>query len=178
MDSGGKVCCDSRVGTADELVARLGVYMYHYSYVFEEGVKSKADYYSRMGWGGGCEGGSKWAATAWARLANPLRVHLIDFPPSWIVAFKGEHPAAVAAADPGSHLQENPMIAEFLDNRGEQFARIGEYICNICRDIENKRVNKYKAAGLVLKQLMLPTDSQLLEADFTIFKSALKLLGA
>ena len=178
MDADGKVCCDLRLLTADELVDRLGVYMYHYSYVFEEGVKSKADYYSRMGWGGGCEEGSKWADTAWARLANPLRVHLIDFPPSWVVAFKGEHPAAVQRLIQDLTYRENPMIAEFLDNRGERFARVGEYICNICRDIENKRVNKYKAAGLVLKQLMLPTDSQLLEADFTIFKSALKLLGA
>ena len=151
--------------------------MYHYSYVFEEGVKSKADYYSRMGWGGGCDNGAKWAEKEWKNLSNPLRVHLIDHPPSWIVPFEGEHPAVVQKMVQECGYNENPAILDFLARKWRKYAKAGDYICDICVRQKSKRIKKYQAAMLVLKQLMLPTDGQTFSANMAITKAALKIIG-
>lgn len=177
INNDGKICSDSNVVSAEELVDRLGVYMYHYSYIFEKSVKSKAHYYSQMDWGRGCEEGTKWAEKVWANLTNPLRVHLIDFPPSWIVKFQGEHPVAVQQLIGDLDYRENPIVADYLQDRGEKFAKIGEYICTICGDVEKKKLNKYKAAVMVFKQLILPKNLQELNADLTILKCAKKLIN-
>jgi hypothetical protein len=166
------------VVTAEELVEQLNVFIYHYSYVFEEGVKSKADYYSRMGWGGGCEKGAEWAENEWTKLTNPLRIHLIDFPPSWIVPFNGEHPIVIQRMIRDIGYRENPMIEEFLANKWKKFAKTGEYICDICVKHKRAQINKYQAAALILRKLMLPTDFQTLRADMAIFKAAIKMIGA
>ncbi len=177
IDDNGKVRCGGKVITADELLERLNVCMYHYSYVFEEGVKSKANYYSRMGWGGGCEEGHRWAETAWAHFGNPLRVHLIDFPPSWIVPFIGEHPAAIKRMIQALGHHENLAVNRFLEYRWQRFAQIGQYVCDLCKKVQSSEINKYRAAGLILKRLMLPTDLQVLRANMTIFKSVKKIVS-
>ncbi len=177
VDRDGNTCCDRKVVSADEISKTLQVYMYHYSYVFEEGVKSKADYYSRMGWGGGCEKGAKWADNEWSHLINPLRIHLIDFPPSWIVPFEGEHPEVIHKMLQEIDCHENPQIEKFLSNRWQVFADAGAAICEICIKKKTAQLNRYRSAGQALTQLMLPTDRQKIAADLSIFKAAAKLIG-
>lgn len=177
IDEDGNVCGDARVVTAAELAARLDVYMYHYSYVFEEGVKSKADYYARMGWRG-CEEGTKWAETAWTKLTNPLRVHLIDFPPSWIIPFQGEHPALIRRMIRDIGYQENPAVEEFLAGKWKRYARIGQYVCDICVKLNRAPMNKYRTAGRLLWKLPFPINSQALQADRTIVKATRKIVSA
>lgn len=178
IDGGGNICCDARVVTAEELVDRFNVYMFHYSYVFEEGVRSKVDYYARMGWGAGCEDGKKWVEISWLRLANPLRVHLIDFPPSWIVPYKGEHPDVIRRMVHDIGFKEDPAIERYLEGKWERFAQIGEYICDICKKVKYSQINKFHASVLLLTKLMIPTDFQVSRADMSILKSVIRNVGA
>lgn len=177
LDGDGNICCDARVVTGEELVERLNVYMYHYSYVFKEGVRSKANYYANMGFGGGHEDGKKWAESTWLRFENPLRIHLIDFPPSWIVPFKGEHPVCIKQMVQEIGFKENPDVETFLNIEWDKFAQIGEYVCELCNKVNNSQINKYYASLLLFKKFMLPADFRTLNANISILMSIVKIIS-
>lgn len=176
IDTDGKECCGKHVLSADELLQRLNVFMFHYSYVFEGGVQAKADYYSRMGWGGGCEDGSIWATKEWKRLSNPLRIHLVDFPPSWIEPFNGEHPMVIKQMIRDIGYTENPLIENFLNHNWNKYAKAGEYICNLCILKKQSKIHGFLAALRALSQVMIPTDSKKFYANLAIFNAATKLV--
>ena len=111
-------------------------------------------------------------------MSNPLRIHLIDFPPSWIVPFKGEHPDVIQRLKQEIGYGENSAVDFFLENKWEVYANIGEYICDISVKRSRSDINKYYAALLLLRKLLFPTDSRKLNADLTIIRSAAKMINS
>lgn len=74
-------------------LARHGIYLYHYSYVFPEQVRQKMGYYLKMGWRGVEDEG--WVEHYWSQLGDPLRVHPDQRLATWLVPFEGEHPRTI-----------------------------------------------------------------------------------
>lgn len=175
IDAAGRVCGDTKVVSAEEMVQRFQIFVYHYSYVFTHGVETKADYYSRMGWGQGHEDGLAWAKGAWSQFSDPLRVHLIDFPPSWIVPFQGTHPDVIVRLMESLDFRENDFLEEFLRHEWERYARIGNYVCEICKDVKSGRTARYFAALQIFKKVIFQDDAQASEINRFLVRSAFKI---
>jgi glycosyltransferase involved in cell wall biosynthesis len=73
-----------------------GIYLYHYSLLFPKQVQEKAQYYSRMNWGGYSEGVARWADENYLQiLRKPFLIHNVHTYPSWIERFRGTHPPQI-----------------------------------------------------------------------------------
>ncbi len=73
-------------------MTKIGVYLYHYEYLFPQQVKNKAEYYSKAPHCKGLRPEAVWAEECYMRLGRPFRVHNIYKWISWLDRYKGEHP--------------------------------------------------------------------------------------
>ncbi len=157
-----------RVVTADELLDQHGVFMYHYSYIFPEYVKGKAEYYSKMEWGRGHEDGLDWYDEQWCTLSNPLRVHMVNYPPSWIIPFQGQHPDSILQMLKDVGYNEDADIIAFLQGAYQRYAVIGEKLKNVILDVENGKLTKTRALLSTLGTLLMPFDKKRVAANKSI----------
>jgi hypothetical protein len=74
--------------------AGMGIYMYHYSFVFPKQVIEKANYYSNADWSKRKEA-EWWANEIYNKLTDPYRVFSVSWIPGWIVRFRGRHPEII-----------------------------------------------------------------------------------
>jgi hypothetical protein len=176
IDGGGNNCCDARVVTAEELVERLNVYMYHYSYVFQNYVQDKAEYYSKMNWGQGHEDGIRWADDEWEKLSNPLRIHIIKYPPSWIVAFTGEHPGIINKMIYEIEYKEDEAIIDYLKKDYKKYQAMGENVKKIILSYSVGNISRLHAALGVIRNILPPNSSKSRRANKTIIMVALRML--
>jgi hypothetical protein len=73
---------------------RMGIFLYHYSFVFPKQVKEKAEYYKEAEWSKRKEA-DWWANEVFLKLVDPFRVFSITSSYSWLQEFKGSHPAMI-----------------------------------------------------------------------------------
>lgn len=76
------------------VLARQGIFMYHYSLVFPRQVREKAAYYAQADWAHSPRM-QAWAEETFMRLDNPYRVHNTYRYPSWLERFEGGHPEQI-----------------------------------------------------------------------------------
>jgi len=74
---------------------RKGIYLYHYSVLFQHQVLAKSAYYARVEWADYSES-EKWAQDCWVKLGNPYRVQNMYNYPSWLYKFNGSTPEQVS----------------------------------------------------------------------------------
>jgi hypothetical protein len=86
----------------------MGIFMYHYSFVFPKQVFTKADYYSNSSWLS--LKATDWAVMNFMKITKPFRVFIIPDYPSWLEKFKGTHPLAIQQLI--SSLNEKTIIIE------------------------------------------------------------------
>ncbi len=111
---------------------KMGIYMYHYSFVFPKQVFAKADYYSNSNWLS--LHANDWAASNFMRITKPYRVFIIPDYPSWLEKYHGAHP---------------PTVRQLINDLKEQKIMIEE---RDIRDIEKLINNRsYKLGTLFLK---------------------------
>ncbi len=176
IDSDGTVCCDGKVVTAEELVNKLNVYMYHYSYVFKDYVHGKAEYYSKMNWRNGHEDGSTWANDEWNNLSNPLRIHIINYPPSWIIPFEGNHPEIIYKLINEITYKEDTNIVNFLMKDYLKYKKIGENIVHLILSYKNGSISKIGAALRTLFNIDFYSLPKITKANNTILMVALRFI--
>jgi hypothetical protein len=72
----------------------LGIYLYHYSFVFPKQVHEKADYYKNAEWAQRKKA-DWWANEVFMKLEDPFSVFSVYWDISWLKRFKGKHPAQI-----------------------------------------------------------------------------------
>jgi hypothetical protein len=77
-----------------KLLARRGIYFYHYSLLFPKQVIEKCEYYGTAEWAKR-SGAQRWAQEAFMELRQPFRVHNVYAHPSWLERFRGQHPPEI-----------------------------------------------------------------------------------
>lgn len=175
IDPQGKVVCSDKMVSAGELKQKYGILLYHYSYVFSAGVRSKSNYYAQMGWGNGCEDGAGWVEKNWEKFKNPLRVHLIKFPPSWITPFEGKHPDVIETMIREIDFREDKKICLFLKDEWRKYANAGDRVTDAYLKAKDKKIGRFKAAAIILANLFFPGNMMALRADMTILEVLKKL---
>lgn len=171
----GEIVSDRNIISAKDLSEKLGVYIYHYSYVFPMSVKEKSEYYSKMNWGQGHEDGVLWFNDEWKRLSNPLRIHIIKYPPSWIVPFREEHPEVIQKMVSELGYKENPALANFLKRAYRQYQNAGENLTRIILKFQNGKLGKLQAIFQTLINLFLPFDARNRRANISILLVGMRI---
>jgi glycosyltransferase involved in cell wall biosynthesis len=77
-------------------LAKLGIFLYHYSLVFPKQVSEKCEYVSKRQDAQYPEA-NVWATQAFYNLRRPYRVHNVYKHPSWLEHFAGTHPPQIDA---------------------------------------------------------------------------------
>ena len=77
------------------VLARRGIYLYHYSLVFPKQVIEKCNYYSVAEWAKEARASKEWVEQNFLRLQKPFHVHNVYGYPSWLDRFSGKHPPIV-----------------------------------------------------------------------------------
>lgn len=72
----------------------MGIYLFHYSFVFPKQVKEKALYYKDAEWSKR-EKAEWWAKEVFMNLSDPYSVFSIYWIPSWLLHFRGTHPEII-----------------------------------------------------------------------------------
>jgi hypothetical protein len=76
-------------------MAKLGVFLHHYEYLFPHQVRNKSEYYANAPHCQGLRPGAIWAEDSYMSLKSPYRVHNIYKWISWLERYNGEHPYQV-----------------------------------------------------------------------------------
>lgn len=76
-------------------MARLGVFMYHYSHLFPRQVRQKALIY-QIEKPDDCADVTDWVESGYIQLNHPFHVERQYWIPSWLRRYRGDHPGAVA----------------------------------------------------------------------------------
>lgn len=155
---------------------KMGIVQYHYSYVIHDYVKGKAEYYSNMNWGGGHEDGLFWFTKQWCSLSNPLRAHLQNFPPSWIIPFTNEHPEVVSRMIKDIGFKEDPGIAEFFIKEYKKYQKAGQALANVILKRRDHKIGKVAALWACFCQLFLPISIRAINADRSIVDTVNRIL--
>jgi hypothetical protein len=74
--------------------SKLGIFLYHYSFVFPKQVKEKATYYKNADWSKRKEA-EWWANDVFLNLSHPYSVFSIYWMPSWLGHFTKTHPKII-----------------------------------------------------------------------------------
>jgi len=77
-------------------LAKMGVFLYHYSLLLPQQVEEKVTYYENAGWSKRA-GASEWMRNSFRTLGKPYRVHNVFTFPSWLERFHGTHPPEAVA---------------------------------------------------------------------------------
>ena len=80
--------------TASELAA-IGIYLYHYEYLFPLQVRNKVEYYANAPHCRGLRPDQKWMDENYMNINHPFKVHNISGLYSWLLRFKGTHPEKI-----------------------------------------------------------------------------------
>ena len=72
----------------------MGIYLYHYSFVFPKQVAEKASYYKNAEWSQRKKA-DWWANEVFMKLEDPFSVFSVYWDISWLKRFKGKHPAQI-----------------------------------------------------------------------------------
>lgn len=91
IDSNGLDMSDQTPISSNEMEA-IGVFLYHYEYLFVNQVKNKAEYYSKAPHCKGIRPASSWFDECYMKLKHPYRVHNIISHFSWLERYQGKHP--------------------------------------------------------------------------------------
>ncbi len=73
---------------------KMGIYLYHYSFVFPKQVMEKADYYKNAEWSQRKKA-EWWANEVFMNLEDPFSVFSVYWDVSWLKKFKGKHPSQI-----------------------------------------------------------------------------------
>lgn len=146
-----------------------GIVQYHYSYIFHNYVKDKADYYSRMEWNGGHEDGLFWFNNQWCLFSNPLRVHLQNFPPSWLVPFTGRHPDVVYKLIKEIGYKEEPFLTFFLKKEYLKYEKKGKALVSAIVKRKSNSISKFRAILICVAQVCFPTNIRAVNANKYIY---------
>ncbi|HEY6192863.1 MAG TPA: glycosyltransferase family A protein [Bacteroidota bacterium] len=176
-DEEGSEVTHDRIVSAEELSQTHGVRMYHYSYVFPDLVRNKSEYYGKMNWGQGHEDGVAWFRDEWKTLSNPLRVHIINYPPSWIIPFVGEHPEAITKMLVEQKIKGDQEVVAFLGSEYRRYQRAGEKLTRIILQYDRGEVGKIRASMQFITALLLPLGTRSRRANRTIMKSLTTMFG-
>jgi hypothetical protein len=76
------------------VLARKGIYMYHYSLIFPKQVFEKCEYYKQADWARRTKA-LRWAEENFQKLGNPYHVHNVYDYPSWLERYIGNHPPQI-----------------------------------------------------------------------------------
>ena len=90
-------------------LAKRGIYLYHYSFVFPSQVLRKAAYYQNSEWSMIKEG-EWWFQKIFMELEDPHKVHIYYWENSWLKRFGGEHPSQIRQMI--RDIQNNKLIIE------------------------------------------------------------------
>ena len=176
VDEKGQEYQHSRVVCAQELLDRCGVYIYHYSYVMPNYVRNKANYYAKMNWGGGHEDGDNWYVKNWKEISNPLRVHIIKYPPSWIVPFEGSHPPVINKLLSDISFVEHPEVTNYLRHDYIKYKLVGEVLSGQIKRNCHGMYSRIKSVCIIISQLLFPLRERDIRANYSIVYAAIKLL--
>jgi hypothetical protein len=104
---------------------RSKIRLYHYSLLFPRQVTEKSEYYASAAWSQRT-GSQNWAENAFLKLNYPFRVHNLFQYPSWLQAFRDEHPPQILAmwdAVPESEKRPTADIEALLNSPRYQIMR-------------------------------------------------------
>ena len=92
-----------------EMLARQGIFMYHYALLFPKQVIEKCAYYAKLSAGefGDAE---RWAKDSYYHLQQPFHVHHINRALSWLQHYHGAHPPQVLAMVDAVTLGKHPGV--------------------------------------------------------------------
>jgi len=116
--------------SGDEL-ARRGILLYHYSFLFPKQVVGKCEYYSTAAWSvRRYSEAHKWSREVFIELQHPYRVDPFPHHLGWLERFRGDHPPQVRAlrADLQAgklHIAPRPTddIKDLLQSPGYRLGR-------------------------------------------------------
>ena len=74
--------------------SKMGIFMYHYSFVLPKQAAEKAEYYSSSKWLR--LDAHSWYEKNFQQISNPFKVFINSSNPGWLVRFRGEHPPVIA----------------------------------------------------------------------------------
>ena len=74
--------------------SKMGLILYHYSFVFPKQVYEKAQYYKNAAWSKRLRA-DWWVNEVYLKLSNPFRVFSVYWDISWLKRFKGDHPRQI-----------------------------------------------------------------------------------
>lgn len=171
----GQLFDHKRIVRANELESQ-GVVQYHYSYVFPEYVKDKAVYYSQMGWGQGHEDGVNWYQRNWCKIRNPLRIHIVKMPPSWLEPFEGEHPEVITEMINDIGFKESSDILNYLRDDCYRYKQIGENLANIILNLREKKISRFLACLKSINELVFPACIMDIRVNLSIIVAAYLML--
>ena len=77
------------------VMARHGIYLYHYELLLPKQVREKCDYYKNADWTDMGRDLDKWMHNSYFTLSFPFRVHMVYKSLSWLERYTGNHPPQV-----------------------------------------------------------------------------------
>lgn len=77
-----------------KVISSLGIYLYHYSFLFPKQVKEKALYYKDAEWSKRKDA-EWWANDVFMKLTHPYKVFSIYWMPAWLSKYNGPHPEII-----------------------------------------------------------------------------------
>ncbi|MFH1942567.1 MAG: glycosyltransferase family 2 protein [bacterium] len=130
-------------------LAAMGIYLYHYSLVFQKQVFEKCQYYKEAEWAKKSKA-LDWANDVYLQLKYPYRVHNVYEYPSWLEKYRGKHPAAIKGLirdlEAGKvHAQMRSMedVEKLLNNNiyrvGRLVLKIADYPSRVLAKITHRR---------------------------------------
>jgi hypothetical protein len=95
VDEHGNNIKDIKCVSAGKL-AKQGIFLYHYEYLFPIQVRNKAEYYSNAPHCKGLRPDQKWVDECYLKISRPFRVYNVCHWRSWLERYEGRHPSLVA----------------------------------------------------------------------------------
>ena len=122
-----------------EQLAKSGIFLYHYEYLFPTQVHNKAEYYSNAPHCQGLRPDQKWVDVCYMSISKPFGVYNINGWLSWLEIFGGTHPPLVAEMINDVSLNKFPWVSK-----------------RHTADIETLLNSKPYAVGVSLLKLAMP----------------------
>lgn len=123
-------------------LAKMEIYLYHYSLVFPKQVYEKAKYYTNQDWIHS-DKAIEWAEKVYMTLSNPYRVHNVYNYPSWLERFQGTHPP------------------EIYRLKGDIQKGLANVVCRQTKDVEHILNSKTYQLGCIVLKGFGPIDSSI-----------------
>jgi len=113
LDASGKNLAEGNWLSGKEM-KKLGIFMYHYSYVLPKQAVQKVGYYANVDWTEVFRDAANWEAQSYQKLAHPFFVGERGFPMfQWLEAFQGTHPKIIQKLI--HDLNEGTLVEEQRD---------------------------------------------------------------